>query len=906
MVLEYPPQQTVAFNIHVRAPGYIPVTRRGSRGDLTEFPQELEVKLEHGVEIGGRVADETGSALAGVAVTVSKVTADGPKRYWQTDYATAVADASGRWSTRSVPADFSGLTFELRHPEYRPVNYLQSATNSGPNTARREELLAGNAIMTMQRAIHVTGVVTEEDGPPVAKAELIVFDDANNPETRNTLRTDDQGHFSFFMPTPSDGAIAILAKGHAPKFQPVPFEPSMPPLVLPLRKGNTLTLRVRDSEQQPVPGARLKADRWHDTSLLRWQARTDAQGAATWEDAPEDPVMYYVTATNYYSTRMQTATSGGEVLLSLRRMSTASGRVVDAETKKPIEEFNVIRGHSYSPNEPMRWERYNLYKGHMGEYSVRLNEYGSGEGKILIEAPGYLPAASKPFSKPGWYTNDFGLRRGKGISGIVQLANGQPAVNCSVVLAEKGESAYMDRDGEFRPTSSGGEVTRTDPQGRFEFSPKLEADTIFAAHESGFAEIDADKIMATRKVTLKPWGHVKGVFRVGSKLEPNQSIVLQTFYSRYGTSGGRARPLSLYLRADPDPSGHFAFDRVPPGDRLVAMQCRFGDERRSMTVTSHGVPVWVKPGETSEITIGGTGRRVIGHMTVNGGPATDVDWQRDAHTLNSHLPEPPTLKPPDVSKAKSDEERQNLWNAYNERQRQYWQTDEGLALQRQQRSYVLMFGTNATFRIENVPPGTYDLSMYLTEQTDEYNSRQVGNLYKQVVIPAAPADRPNEPFDLGALDMIVRRNLRIGQQAPALETKTIDGKPMKLEEYRGKHVLLSFYGTWAAGHVSELQTLKGLYDIYSKDNKLVVIGLSVGNGANDEENYTRTNGVKWTQCYLGAWSETQVPALFGVEGLPHTILIDPQGKILGRNLRGSSMRTAVRNALATAARASRN
>jgi hypothetical protein len=360
------------------------------------------------------------------------------------------------------------------------------------------------------------------------------------------------------------------------------------------------------------------------------------------------------------------------------------------------------------------------------------------------------------------------------------------------------------------------------------------------------------------------------------------------------------------LRADLDPSRNFVFARVPPGERMVVVQCRFGDERRMMTVWSHGVPVLVKPGETSEVTLGGTGRRVIGHMQVNGGPGTEVDWLRDAHSINLHVPEPTNIKPPDVSKAKNDEERQKLWNAYNEKQRQFWQTDEGIALQRLQRSYVLMFDTNATFHIESVPPGTYNLSMNLSEPMDEYNSRQIGNLYKQVVIPPAPADRPNEPFDLGAIDMVVRRNLRIGQQAPSLETKTIEGKPMKLEDLRGKHVLLSFYATWSGNYASELQALKALQDTYGKDNKLVIIGLAIGNGANNEEDSTRTNGVKWTQCYLGAWSETQVPALFGVDGLPHSILIDPQGKIVGRNLRGSSMRTAVRNALSSTPRASKN
>jgi acyl-coenzyme A synthetase/AMP-(fatty) acid ligase len=106
-------------------------------------------------------------------------------------------------------------------------------------------------------------------------------------------------------------------------------------------------------------------------------------------------------------------------------------RLRDAETKQPIPEFNVTKGHTYSPGEPMRWERYNLTRGRQGEYSVRLDEYGNGETRVLIEAPGYIPIASPPYAKSGWYTNDVALKKGRGLHGIVQLADGKPVPNGS-------------------------------------------------------------------------------------------------------------------------------------------------------------------------------------------------------------------------------------------------------------------------------------------------------------------------------------------------------------------------------------------------------------------------------------------------------------------------------------------
>ena len=50
----------------------------------------------------------------------------------------------------------------------------------------------------------------------------------------------------------------------------------------------------------------------------------------------------------------------GEHRFTLRQLSRAIGRVVDAETRKPIDEFLMVRGQSYNEGEPMRWQRYDV------------------------------------------------------------------------------------------------------------------------------------------------------------------------------------------------------------------------------------------------------------------------------------------------------------------------------------------------------------------------------------------------------------------------------------------------------------------------------------------------------------------------------------------------------------------
>jgi hypothetical protein len=259
----------------------------------------------------------------------------------------------------------------------------------------------------------------------------------------------------------------------------------------------------------------------------------------------------------------------------------------------------------------------------------------------------------------------------------------------------------------------------------------------------------------------------------------------------------------------------------------------------------------------------------------------------------------PAMPGLDFRGANSPEEQQKRRAEYEQKQREFWNSGLGRALDRAQRSYVLLFDSNGVFRVPDVPPGDYQLQISPTDpDREEYSYQQIGSLYQQVTIPAAPADKPNEPFDLGTLSMSIRAKARPGGRAPALEAKTFDGKTIKLEDFRGKYVLLDFWATWAGGtRKQELTTLKNLYASPGASNRLVIISLNLDQQRELGENFLKANPSPWLQCRLDDADGNVLPG-FGLEGLPANLLIDPLGRIQNRNMRGASLLSIVRRALA--------
>lgn len=154
-----------------------------------------------------------------------------------------------------------------------------------------------------------------------------------------------------------------------------------------------------------------------------------------------------------------------------------------------------------------------------------------------------------------------------------------------------------------------------------------------------------------------------------------------------------------------------------------------------------------------------------------------------------------------------------------------------------------------------------------------------------------------EPLDLGVLSLKVHKKPSMGESAPDFSFTTLDGRTLNLSDMRGKVVLLDFWAVWCGPCRGETPHLKAVYDKFGKDDRFVMVGLSLDPNLDAPRQYAKDNNLQWVQGFLGEWSKTKVPESFGVRGIPAIFLIGPDGKILAQGLRGQAIAVAVEQAL---------
>lgn len=121
----------------------------------------------------------------------------------------------------------------------------------------------------------------------------------------------------------------------------------------------------------------------------------------------------------------------------------------------------------------------------------------------------------------------------------------------------------------------------------------------------------------------------------------------------------------------------------------------------------------------------------------------------------------------------------------------------------------------------------------------------------------------------------------VGQLVPTIKTsRTYDGKPFDLAEYKGKYVLIDFWGTWCGACISGMPQMKKFAEKHA--DKLVLLGIAKDNRETWEQ-YLSKSEWNWKQIVAGEGEEDYV-VRFNVQGFPTKILIGPDGKILKRTV----------------------
>lgn len=116
---------------------------------------------------------------------------------------------------------------------------------------------------------------------------------------------------------------------------------------------------------------------------------------------------------------------------------------------------------------------------------------------------------------------------------------------------------------------------------------------------------------------------------------------------------------------------------------------------------------------------------------------------------------------------------------------------------------------------------------------------------------------------------------REGGKAPSFELLGLDGLTHTLDEYKGKSVVLNFWGSWCGPCVKEMPALQAQWEKW-KDQGVVVIGVNVGEDQMTVENFVKLVDIDFPVIMDSGRSAVRS---YGVSPLPTTFFINTKGKV---------------------------